>query len=54
MPVKLALGDFNGFVEILIGQGRIENFVSVLDEIGRLDAAGNRLPAVKEEDSHVG
>ena len=53
MPVKLGLGDTDGGIEIVVGQGRIENLVAVIFKIGRLYAARSRLPAVKEEDEHV-
>ena len=52
MPVELGLGDPDGFVEIIVGQGRIQDLVAVVLEIGRLDAARCRLPAVEEEDGH--
>ena len=43
VPVELGLGNENGFVEILIGQSRIQDLVAVVLEIGRLDAACYRL-----------
>ena len=39
-------------VEVFIGQRRIDDLVAVLDQEGRLDAAWDGLPAVKEEDFH--
>ena len=52
MPVELGLGDADGGVEIVVGQGRVQDFVAVVLEVGRLDAARCRLPAVEEEDFH--
>ena len=52
VPVELGLGDANGGVEIVVGQGRVQDFVAVVLEIGRLHAARRRLPAVEEEDFH--
>ena len=54
MPVELLLGDLDGLGEILVGQLRIDDFVAVLGQKRRFDAAGNRSPAVKEEDFHEG
>ena len=50
MPVELRLGESNGGVEIVVGQGGIEDFVAVMGEIGRFTPPGVE-PAVKEEDS---
>src|SRR5262249_13357298 len=44
----------DGLLEILVRQLRVEDFVAVLGQVGRLDAAWDRLPAVEEEDSHGG
>ena len=49
--VELGLGDPDGLVEVVVGQLRVDDLVAVLQE-GRLDAARDRLPAVKEEDFH--
>jgi len=38
--------------ERAFGQGWIQDFVAVVAEIRRLDAARCRVPAVEEEDSH--
>ena len=35
MPVELGLGDPNGFVEIIVGQGRVQDCMAVVVEIGR-------------------
>ena len=53
MPVELGLGDADGGIEIVVGQGRIQDLVAVVFEIGRFHAAWCRLPAVEEEDEHV-
>ena len=34
-------------------QGRVDDLVAVLLQVGRLDAAGDRVPAVEEEDLHL-
>ncbi len=52
MLVEFHLGNANGFLEIIVGQGRIHNRVTVVLEIGRLDAARCRVPAVEVEDCH--
>ena len=54
MLVELLLGDLDGLCEILVGQLRIDDFVAVLRQEGRFDAAWDRLPAVKEENFHEG
>ena len=50
--VELGLGDADGRIEIVVGQGRVQDLVAVVLEVGRLHAARCRLPAVEEEDSH--
>ena len=52
MPVELGLGDYHGLIEILVVQGGIQDLVAVLGQVGRLDAARCRLPAMKEENYH--
>ena len=52
VPVELGLGNGNGLIEVVIGQGRIQDRVAVLTEIGRLDAAFCRTKAVEVEDEH--
>ena len=47
VPVELRLGDTNGFVEVIVGQGRIQNLVAddtrqVLAELYQLDGLGTR------------
>jgi hypothetical protein len=51
--VDLLLGDLDGLTEVLVRQLRVHDFVAVLGQEGRLDAAWDRLPAVKEEDFHT-
>ena len=41
------------YLEIVVGQGWIQDLMPVGFEISRLYAARSRLPAVKEEDEHV-
>ena len=53
MVIELGLGDPHGLIEILIWQLRVDDFVAVGFEVCRLDAAWDRLPAVKKEDGHV-
>lgn len=52
MFIELFLGDPDGLLEVLIGQLRIDDFVAMLRQEGRFDAAGDRVPAVEEEDFH--
>ena len=51
--IELGLGDFQGGVEVVVGEMRIEDFVAVVFEIGRPQTTRSRLPAMEEEDSHV-
>jgi hypothetical protein len=51
---RLILGDLDRFVEILVTQLRIDDLMAVLRQIGRLDVARDRLPAVQEENYHEG
>jgi hypothetical protein len=51
--VELDLGDADGFLEVLVGQLRIDECVAVLDEVRRFDGAGSRMPTVEEEDSGI-
>jgi hypothetical protein len=53
VPGELLLGDLDGLGEILVGQFRIDNLVSIFRKVGRFDAAWDRLPAVEEEDFHA-
>ena len=50
--VELVLGDPDGLLEVVVGQLRVDDLVAVVLEVGRFDAARNRLPAVEEEDGH--
>ena len=36
MAVELGLGDADGGIEIVVGQGRVQDFVAVVREIGRI------------------
>ena len=51
--VELGLGNADGGIKIVVGQGRIQDFVAVVFEVGRLYAARSRIPTVEEEDGHV-
>src|SRR6516165_8870506 len=44
--IELGLGDPDRLVEVLIGQLRVDDLVAVLHQVGRFDAAWDRLPAV--------
>jgi hypothetical protein len=52
--IELGLGDPDRLIEVIVGQGRVQNVVTVVLEAGRLDAARGQLPAVEEEDFHSG
>ena len=54
MLIEFGLGDANCGVEIVVGQMGIEDFVAVLLQIGRLQAAWSGLPAVEEKDGREG
>ena len=53
MVIIFGLGDADGGIEVVIGQWGIEDFVAVVLEVGRLQAAWSRLPTVEEEDLHL-
>ena len=53
VPVVLGLGDAHGSLEVLVGQGRVEDGVAVPGQVGRFDPARDGLPAVEEEDFHA-
>ena len=38
--------------EIIVVEGRVDDFKAVLGEVGRFDAARHRVPAVEEKDFH--
>jgi len=46
------LGDPDGGIEVVFGQGGIEDFVAVVIQVGRFEAARRRLPVVQEEEFH--
>ena len=50
--VVLGLGDANGFVDVLVRKRWVEDFMSVLREVGWFTATGDGGPAVKKEDAH--
>jgi hypothetical protein len=50
--VELGLGGADGLVEVIVIEGRVEDLVTVLDQVGRLHAAGDRMPAVEEQELH--
>ncbi len=52
MPVVFSLGNGNGGIEIIVGQGRVQDLMAVVLDVGPLYAARCRLPAVEEEDEH--
>ena len=52
MLIKFGLGDADGGIKIVVRQGWIQDFVSVVLEVGRLQAARSRVEAVEEEDVH--
>jgi len=52
MLVEVGLGDPDGGIEIVFGKYRIEDFVAVVIQVGQLQAARCRLPAVEEEEFH--
>jgi hypothetical protein len=53
MLVELGLSDGESGVEVVIGQGGVDDGVAVIFQERRLDAAWNGLPTVKEEDEHL-
>src|SRR5687768_15988444 len=50
--VVLGLGDCESGGEVFVGQSGIQNGMTVLHQKGRLYAAWDGLPAVKEKDEH--
>ena len=52
MLIELGLGNADGGIEIIIGQGWVQDFVAVVLEEGRFHTARCRLPAVEEKDFH--
>jgi len=51
MLIVLSLSDPHSGIKV-VGQGWIQNFVAMALEVGRLQTARSRLPAVEEEDLH--
>jgi len=52
MLVELGLSDADSFVEVIVGQGRVQDLVTVVLQVGGLQATGSGRPAVEEEDLH--
>ena len=52
MPVELGLGRGKCGVEVVV-ESRVDDLVAVIFQVGRLDAAWNRVPAVEEQDSSI-
>jgi hypothetical protein len=52
MLFELGLGGLEGFLEVLVVEIGIDDLVAVVLQVGRFDAAWDRVPAVKEEDFH--
>ncbi len=52
VTVVLGLGDTDGLIEVVVIHARVHDLVALLGEVGRLDPARNRVPAVQEEDLH--
>lgn len=52
MPVVFGLCFAEGGVEIVVIEGGIENGVTSVLKVGRLDAADNAVPTVEEKDFH--
>jgi hypothetical protein len=50
--VAFGLGGADGLVEVVVIEGRVDDLVAVIGEVGRLDTSRNRMPAVEEEDLH--
>ena len=51
--VELRLGRGDGRAEVVVIEGRVEDFKAVLGEVGRFDAARDRVPAVEKQDFHA-
>ena len=54
MLVELGLGGRQSGVEVAVIEGRVYDLVAVLNEVGRFDPTGDRMPAVEEEDGGNG
>ena len=52
MLIELGLGGLECPREVIVIERRVDDCVSVAFKLGRLDAAWDGMPAVKEEDSH--
>ena len=49
MLIEFGLGDANGGIEIVVGKLGIQNVVTTVLQVGRLEAAWGRLPTVEED-----
>jgi hypothetical protein len=52
MLIECSLGGRKSGGEVIVIEGRVDDFVAVLGEVRRLDAAWDRVPPVEEEDFH--
>ena len=52
MAVEFGLGETDGGIEVVVRQRRIDDFMTVLDEVRRLHAAWNGMPAVEKKNLH--
>jgi hypothetical protein len=43
VPVNLGLGDADGGIKTVVGQGRVQDLVSAVSKAGRLHAAGRTI-----------
>ena len=50
MLVEFSLSSADGGIEVVVIEGWVNDFVAVVLQVGRFDAARNRVPAVKEEE----
>lgn len=53
MLIELCLGDSCSLGEAIVGQLGNYDFVTMLGEVGRFDAARDRMAAVQEEEIHA-
>lgn len=51
--VEFCLSSFHSCIEVVVVKLGVKDRVSVVFQISRFDATGNRLPAVEEEDFHA-
>ena len=53
LSIELGLGDLDCTLKVFIWKFRVEDLVTTFTQEGWLDAAGNRLPTVQEQNLHV-